>query len=531
MSSRTVFPTGNTPQAHLIPFEDFGPQELGPQLSIIRSIHRGPDGYISFAAKRDGEWHELGALHIPSIENDHQPMIPELLDNLKLDGFFSLNTTFRRSRGRVVGTRMDWQPVPVAHSEYGDAASDFPGALHGVEKPIYSRTHPQTQLPYAQHTLDALRWLNVAHVDIDCYRLGLTVGDALGAIIDMQDAGQLPPATMFARSGRGLWAFWYLLDVGNPATGSIQLFNATHTPHTPQRAHARAVAMYARIQKALADKLAHLGADIGALDGARFAPVPGTVKSSTDTSVEYWVQGAHGHGFAYTLPELAQGLQLELREREHPVVEQALATDATKHAGLSAAGKRGWIALHRYYLKDFEILLRLRGGGFLPGHRHRGLYLYAVVLRRNGMGKLDAEARILDAARRSRPDRTGGTVTVAEARAIVRDAFKGRTIPLNAGSLFAELQVTSTEASYLTHIRPTPAPAPVTRRTTQERRDAIQAIVQRLGRVPPTREMAGYTTAQGFPGNWTTIATDYQKLGLTPVKKAGRPKKAHRSLF
>ena len=131
---------------------------------------------------------------------------------------------------------------------------------------------------------NALRWLNVCHVDIDCYKVGLSVGDALGAIVNLQDAGILPAATMFARSGRGLWVFWYLVDEGNPVSGTRTLYNAEHGPSTPQRAHGRAIALYARVQWALADRLAHLGADIGALDGCRFAPVPGTLKTATEAS-------------------------------------------------------------------------------------------------------------------------------------------------------------------------------------------------------------------------------------------------------
>jgi hypothetical protein len=497
----------------------------GPDLSVIRSFHRGPDGFIPFAAKRDGAWHELGAWRISS----DQPMIPELLESLALDGYFGLNTSFRPARGRVVGTRSVWEPLPLSHPEYGALGADFPGAEHLVDKPIVATTHPETHLPFAAHTINALRWLNVCHVDIDCYKVGLSVGDTIGALVDMQDAGQLPPATMFARSGRGVWAFWYLLDPGNPLTGSINLFNATHTPTTPQRAHPRAMAMYARVQRALADRLAHLGADLGALDGARFAPVPGTVKSSVDAKVEYWLQGAHGHGFAYTLPEMARHLGLELLEREHPVIERALTTEATKHQGLSAAGKKGWAALHRYYLKDFEKLLRLRNGGFAHGIRNRGLYLYASVLRRNGMDRLSVEERIIKAAHCSRPDSRGDKLTVADARAIVAAAFKAsRMLGFRSANLYAELRVTPVEATYLTQIRPTAAASP-TPRTTKERQAEILAIVQRLGRVPPTREMAGYTAAQGFPGNWTRIAHDYQVLGLTPAKKAGRPKKS--SLF
>lgn len=506
----------------------YAEQEQGPSLSVIRLIHRGPDGYAPFAAKQAGEWRELGALSLSALNGGQQALFPELFAALERDGYFGLNSSFRRGRGRVVGTRQEWQPVPPNHPTFGNAAFDFPGAQHLVERPVLAHAHPETHLPYAEHSLASLRWLNVAHCDVDCYKAGLSVGDAFGHIVNAQDAGTLPPASLFARSGRGLWAFWLLRDVLNPADGEVELHGARHTAETPQRASARALALYCRVQRAIADRLAHLGADMGALDGARFAPVPGTVKTTTDVRVQYMVNfDADGSVISYTLTTLAQALQLELREREHPVVEAALTTAATgKHAGLSAAGKRGWTALHRYYLRDFEVLLRLRGGGFASGHRHRGLFLYAVVLKRNGMARFDVDARVLDVARRSQPDAGGERITDAEARAIVRDAFKSRTIPLNAASMFSALEVTDVEASYLQHIRRGAPAAPTTTRTTADRLAAIRAIVARLGTVPSTRTMAAYIKAQGLPGNFTTISRDYQKLGLQPVRKAGRPKKA-----
>lgn len=517
MSDETVNRTVPVGQPLRLPFGHLGSQQ-GPNGPIIHGIHRGPDGYIPVATKRDGAWAELGAVPV------NQPLIPQLLDHLTTDGYFALNTSFGTGK-RTTGTRKVWKPLPKVHPEYGPIGLDFPGAVEQVEVPTVSRTHPVTGLPFQRHDSNALRWLNVCHVDIDCYNVGLSVGDTVGAIINMQNAGQLPPATMFARSGRGLWAFWLLLDPDNPTSGTKTVHNAHHTPTTPQRAHPRAVAFYAKVQAALADRLRHLGADLGALDGCRFAPVPGTLKTATDTRVEYWVQGTHGHGFAYTLRNLATALDLEIRDREHPAIEAALTTDPAKHAGLSAAGKKGWKAKYRYLLADVQILLNLRGGGF-HANRHRSLFLYATILRCNGMDQFEeVEPRIIDTARKSRPDAQGGIVTDAEARAAVRSAFKKMHYPLNAGRLYEAFRVTDRESTYLQHIRATP-PAPAKRRTAADRHAAIRAIVQQLGRVPSTREMAEFTTAQGFEANFTSIWRDYKALGLNPQKKAGRPKRS-----
>jgi hypothetical protein len=141
------------------------------------------------------------------------------------------------------------------------------------------------------------------------------------------------------------------------------------------------------------------------------------------------------------------------------------------------------------------------------------------------MDRFETETRIRDAARKSRPDAQGGIITDAEADSAVRSAFKSKPYPLSAARLYAEFRVTDREASYLGHIRATPATPLTRRRTTEERHATIRAIVAQLGRVPSTREMAEYTTAQGFEVNFTSIWRDYKTLGLDPPKKTGRPKK------
>ena len=197
------------------------------------------------------------------------------------------------------------------------------------------------------------------------------------------------------------------------------------------------------------------------------------------------MQGAHGQGFAYTLRGLTEALGLVTKQREHPAIEAALSTRPEKHAGLSAAGKKGWLALYRYFLADVEVLLRLRGGGF-HSNRHRSLYLYATILRRNRMSESDVEHRVMAAARASRPDATGSRLTDAEARQAVKQAFKGRAIPLSANRLYLEFKVTDIEATYLFHIHPPHVAAPVLAkpRTTAERHAAIRERCRAARRQP-----------------------------------------------
>jgi hypothetical protein len=453
--------------------------------------------------KEDGrEWRELGAVAVG------QPFLPGILAALAEDGYFGLNTSFRT--GHRFTTQQRWTPIP------GMAPAE-----ELKTKSVRQQANPVTGLPWQHHDNASLRWLTVAYADLDCYKLGLDVGAALGAVVTLQERGELPPATMFARSGRGLWAFWFLLDSRNPAHGATIIHKQEHRPDTPQRASAQAVRLYARIQRAIVSKLAHLGADLGAVDGARYAPMPGTVKSASGNRVLYWPQvTAHGVR-AYTLRALAEGLGLELQEREHPVVAAAFAVDSTKDATKAAAGTKGWEKRWQYGLQDLEILLQLRGGTFNAPNVSRNVaaLYYALTLTKLGMAAHDVDARVSALGHRSglSPD---------EITAALRQARKrGQGKHLSSVRVFQDLHVTDVERSYLRDR--TPPAATQQAADIHERRTAIMEVVaENGGRVPSVRLMAEHLQAAGVPcGNHTTVWRDYRALGLQPSGRAGRPPK------
>jgi hypothetical protein len=486
------------PQLRLVrrPEPEFSaaPQLSGPTLDPVWAIHRGPDGYVPFGTKCDGEWKELGAVDLS------QPVPSDLVAHLDADAYMGLNSSFRTGARSVMSER--WVPIP------GEA----PGAEQLVSVRRTEKIVRETGLPYASHTRTNLRWLNAAYSDMDCYLKGLSAGEALGAVIDLQDAGTLPPASVFVRSGRGLWALWLLRDLKNPETGTITLFGVTHGPDTPQRASAQAMALYARIQKALADRLQHLGADLNALDGARFLPVPGTLKTEPDRRVVYtWQLEANGQPFLYTLAELATALGIPLTppEKQHRVIRVALPATPETRSALSEAGKKGWLARWQRSLGDFETLLNLRRGGFAQGHRNKGAFYYALLLSRAGMAWPDVEDRVRTYGAKCRP-----SLSPAEIRGALKTAKrpKGPTTGFVRNATWQkELGVTPTEASYLLQTAQEPAVAP-RQRTLETRRHTILAAVAELGHVPSVRDMA---KRLGTPGSFKTVARDYQALGLT----------------
>ena len=491
---------------------EFGAQ-TGATLGPVFAMHRGPDGFVPFGRKPKGKWEELGAMNLS------QPWLPELVTHLQADGYFGLNSSYR------TGVRFDtrkqhvWRPIP-----------EQPGAEQEVleSKTVRLKANPITGLSYADHKSENLRWLNVCHVDVDCYKHNLSVGETLGAIVDMQDRGELPVATAFARSGRGLWVFWFLVDIQNPNAGEKEIYGVIHRPDTPQRASVRAVALYAKVQKVLSDRLGFLGADLGALDAARFAPVPGTLKTESKRRAEYWLQlDANRQAYGYRLTDLAHALKIELTPASamHPIFVAAVKdSDAPKDAAKQKAGTKGWLVRWQNALADFHVLLNLRGGGCAEGIRNRGAFLYALVLNRSGMSWADVEDHVQSYADACNPplDRDAVKGALRQAK-----RPKARTVRyLTYDRMMKDLQVTDAEASYFSFLKPQPKALAPKFRTVKARRDAIVQTVMSLGAVPSPREMVKYLAGRGFTDNHTTIWRDYNALKLnTPrqTAKGGRP--------
>jgi hypothetical protein len=508
--------------------------EHGPDDAAVHAIHRGPDGFIPLAVKTDGRsenWRELGAVPVG------QPFLPGLLAQLARDGYFAINSAFCKRPGRWeqkqrnVWRAIDPKPhrLPVDRRTWAQEQARI-GPAERVRETHWERvvTNPDTGLPYIAHRNATLRWLNAAYCDLDCYKVGLDIGDAIGAVISMAERGELPWPSLFARSGRGVWVFWHLVDAQNPTDGEATIQGATHRPGTPQRAWPRAMRLYAKVQGVLVRQLAHLGADFVACDAAHLCPFPGTEKTGGTYRVHYWPQVLSGGGMpCYTLAQLATSLGLELRTREHPVIEAAFTArphDGAKDPVKSAAGRKGWLTKWGNQLRCLETLLQLRGGRFdtVDGvSRNRAALFYARVLRGAGMSRIDVSNRVAALGARCRMEPHEIRSALAQARKkIPAEQF------LSTDQLITSLRVTDAELSYLRAAGGL-ATAKVVARPgkTVERRDAILDICFELGGVPSYRRMEQLLQTRGHGGNFTTVRRDYKALALTSQAKRGRPPK------
>jgi hypothetical protein len=179
------------------------PEQNSPLLWPILELHRHNDGYVVFSSKSGDDLVDRCAVRADEL----QTYFPQFRDQLAKNSFVGINADWRLARGK--GPR------------------GFP----------------------AHHTGN-LRYLCACYVDLDYYRMGLDFGTAFGTVIDYQDQGKIPPASIIVRSGRGLWLLWLVHDPSNPGQA--------------QRAFAEKIDLYLRIERAIVDRLCDLGSDAAA---------------------------------------------------------------------------------------------------------------------------------------------------------------------------------------------------------------------------------------------------------------------------
>lgn len=290
-----------------------------PDMLPIVALHRGNDGYVSFHRKRGDEFEDLWSIKADQLIG----LFPDLAPELDEDSFYSVNSFYRGNRNK--------SPIPDAAGERHQAA------------------FRQGQ---------GLRWLTACFADIDCKNLGLEVGTVIGSVINAQDRGELPPASIITRSGKGVWLFWILKS--EQSSG-------------PVRAWKENVRLYCNVQRAIGDRLVRLGADAQARDVARVTRIAGSVNTKAAVRVAYWLQAdQQGKAFQYPLSSLAEAFGVEL-PKPVPYLERAVSK-------LSERGQRGQRGRWLKARDNFRRLWELRGQ-FKVGTRAAAVYVYTVILK------------------------------------------------------------------------------------------------------------------------------------------------------
>ncbi len=435
-----------------------------PDMIPIMVLHRHQEGYISFACARDkGE----DFRPLISIRADEMARyFPQFRAQLLKDAFVSINAGYTlRKQGQD-------------------------GAAYGT--PL--------------HRTSRLRYLCAAYADVDFYKLGKTYGEVFGKVVEMQDAGTLPKASIIVRSGRGMW-FLYLL----------------HDPKDPTRAPGafpEKLETYHRLQRAICTRLNALGSDPCARDAARYLRVPGSLHTGSEQYAQWWIQGDGPRAYSYSLAELSRLFDVVPPIRHY---REVVAISPTK----SEAARRGWVALNARRLAEFNLIREFRGG-FSKGRRNHAALIYAWVLRCNNVPRHEASACLRKMALECRPG-----LALYEWNGAIKTAYGWKRVKMLDQTIADQLGVTPEEVEAL-GLRlppaggrqgpPLPEPSEVRAKSIQDRRAAITQIIAELGWIPPTRDMGRRLIEAGFRGNHRTVQMDYAALkvesGRTRAERA-----------
>lgn len=467
MMAQQVLPTFTAPNS-----PDFRP---------IVQLHRGHDGYVSFHRKAGDQWENLFSIKARELDT----YFPQLLPTFETDSYFSVNGMFRGGHG-----------VSPHAAELG--------------------------LPRAHRNNDSIRWITSCFVDLDCHALGIDVGTAVGTIINAQDAGTIPPASMLCRSGRGLWVFWFLQSDDENKAEPVAAF--------PEK-----IRTWCNVQCAVTRLFSTIGADAAARDVSRVTRIPGSINSKSGRRVAYWIQGDdNGHPFVYTLNSLARAFQVQLPTR-HAAVTQA-------HAKLSARGRKGQAGRWLKARSNFERLWELRGT-FPQGTRNNAIFVYATILRSQ---KLDDDVVWAECSRLFADLAVGDhPYTMADFDQAMKSSVGFRFGGVKNQTIADMLDVSPDEAAVLDNWPPASRFKAVvsdgeadklSRSELQQRRRGL--LLSKLAElkangvtVPPLRDLAAWLSDQGLPTVACTVAGDLAALGIKNPRKPKRRAKSRQRKF
>jgi hypothetical protein len=434
-------------------------------LVSIMELHRHTNGYIHFAIKSDDALVPFHSIRADVLDS----MLPAFREELEKNSFVSINASFRET----------WT----------------------------SRANRRGK----PHSTSTLRYLCACYADIDYYKEGLSFDRALAAIRELHAAGAIPHPSVIVGSGRGMWLLWLLRDPRHAEHAHIGAWCDSPRNH---------LQLYSSIQRVIIERLRHIGCDAQASDAARHIRVPGSLHTGSESIVR-WSSQVDGEGgrYIYTLREMAglMGIATEPKPRRNSTPIQSDRKTAPKR-------RNGAIQQNRNLLSAFVALIEARGGGFSSGCRNQAVFVFALLLKKNGFTRLEALTRVIELGRQCRP-----VLPASECEATVKSAFRRKYRSRGFASIADLLEITPEEADVMschtrsrfphaTRFGPIPDCArEVGRRTQsqQRRHGEISRIVDELGHVPPLRDMQKRLAEAGCAVSHVTVRNDYVALRLS----------------
>lgn len=479
--------------------------EADIDIGILQTIHYGKDAYLAFGRKPkkpryDRKGRPMRFEPLFTLRADELPSyLPAMRKHLLEDAYFTINS-------------------PFAAAPYLNRETGLPAV--GVNR-----------------REKWLKYLNAVYVDLDVGRIAeeakvpaqkLTWRDAVNIAGKMMDDGLLPQASIFARSGRGVYIIWRLVD---PETGD------------PPRSNMWKIkALYKPINRAIGAKCREMAADETAFDAARVLRVPGSYHTGAKSIARYMAQGDDlGRPYLYTLNDLAAFFGISTMRQELP--EKARESEYKKiQPGKrhTAPGKRrGWETLQKKRIEDILTIEQYRQG-FPHGRRRRCLHQYAEFLFTLDCTREEITKAVGVMAGNCRPPYPSDESDMS-VREIVDDVFapdpdtgkpKKRFHKTKhlcgllevTPQLAADLELKTIIPDLLKEERKKNRP-PSKREIERERRlDALSELVYRFGKGFGCRRFVEALEDQGIKTNRQTVNIELRSMGYE-LPKQGKTKK------
>ena len=362
--------------------------------------------------------------------------------------------------------------------------------------------------------------LMACHCDVDLRTVSKSVEEGRREIDRAIVSLAVPRPSIVSYSGTGLWLFYRLL------------IPAAVTHNSPEVAQCEA------INKALAQRLAYLGADSGAADVTRLTRIPGSFRPDLGKLVE-WEFNPPGDMPLYTLDELALFLGITKTPYDAEVSSTAMGTPKgqrtlpqMKSTGRGKDHHRlGHVNSYQRHLDVFCLLWRMRGT-FKHGVRANALMYYTAHLRNVGTSRAEVTAIVLKLAstclgKDGRPYRTKSALS--QIASIFKDPTGYRRLTFQG--MADALQITIEEAVKIritfrnkfpaAQKYATPPPRPkrgIRRSTCNQRRAAILELHKQMGGLPPAPRYRASFASKGFSNR----RPEHDPKGLQRTWHSGR---------
>jgi len=513
-------------------------------VSMMRLVHgRAPDGYIPLERKLpDGSWDRTHRCFVPV--KDLNECFPAIIEHYVHDAYHGI-------------------AVYYGAAPWDNKVTGLPAIATKRKRPTWARCK------------ENLRWLPACFTDLDCGRSpenakrpeeALSWRYVAAAAGDMMDRGELPQATIIARSGQGVYLLWLLCDAQDRRLPVRSLPKSN-------------VALMEACNKELNRRTYHLAADKGAFDATRLCRIDGSWHSGAQRRVQYLEQippdlplgyiqrDATGRHYVYTLAEMAAvldipttttGLTAGTRLLLEPGEKWKRKRGATKKPGSNPGMAKYNMRLHAKRIDDLLALEQYRVRQTGHGYAKRGtrypdgfvadvygrcavLTIYAECLRGSGADQATALAAVRDMATNCSPPYPSDQNDTDPAE-IVRSVYEKGYIRNHSNATLCNRLGISADLAEELHLDTIIPPELKARRKaetptradyTTARRQAILDLVARdYPRRRSPRDMAKYLAQHDLPGArnpvnrkaWSheIIRQDYVALNLAR-RRRGRP--------